>query len=267
MAPQLGRVLLDEVSAQQIPAFAQSCLSEFIAIEAIAESGVLCGNLDRDQTPGGAGLIARGAEVHQQFLTRQEHRRQLLEPRPQPLQLSPPHCPLFGDAVAALHQNIELAFLRQELDLHAGSRLLPGLSDQMLLQARQAALRRAHQVIHRRVGIAHLGEHLLGRHAAVHQPNPARFAVLPFDALEKPSQRRLVGGVAGQHLIGQRQTFRRHHEGNDDLHTVRPVIARVPEAPLIVFRKRRIGLEIGARKIVQQHVVADVEQIAPRAVR
>ena len=44
---------------------------------------------------------------------------------------------LLGDTVAALRQNVELAFLRQELDLHAGSRLLPRLRDQMLLQARQ----------------------------------------------------------------------------------------------------------------------------------
>jgi hypothetical protein len=33
MAPQLGRVLFDEVGAQEIPAFAQSCLPEFVAIE------------------------------------------------------------------------------------------------------------------------------------------------------------------------------------------------------------------------------------------
>src|SRR5215510_3837633 len=71
MAPQLGRVLFDEVGAQQIPAFAQSCLPEFVAIEPITEGGAVCSNLDRDQAPGGAGLIARGAEFHQQFLTRQ----------------------------------------------------------------------------------------------------------------------------------------------------------------------------------------------------
>src|ERR1700720_4639177 len=46
MAPQLGGVFLDEIGAQQIPAFAQSCLPEFVPIEPTAESGVLCGNLD-----------------------------------------------------------------------------------------------------------------------------------------------------------------------------------------------------------------------------
>src|SRR5690348_1231664 len=89
----------------------------------IAETGVLCGNLDLDQAPGGARLIARGAELHQQFLTRQLHRRELLEPRPQPLQLAPTDCPLLGDAVAALGQDVELALLRQQFDLNAGSRL------------------------------------------------------------------------------------------------------------------------------------------------
>src|SRR5207249_9280705 len=39
--------------------------------------------------------------------------------------------------------------------------------------------------MHRRVGGAHLGKHLLGRHAAIHQPDTARFAVLALDALEK----------------------------------------------------------------------------------
>jgi hypothetical protein len=133
----------------------------------------------------------------------------------------------------------------------------------MLLQARQAPLWRAHQVMHGRIGGAHLDEHLLGRHAAVHQPDPARFAVLPLDALEKPPQCRVVRGVAGQHFVGQRQAFGRHHQSDDDLYTIRPVIARVPEAALVAFWKRPIRFEIGARQIVEQHVVADVEQVSP----
>ena len=76
--------------------------------------------------------------------------------------------------------------------------------------------------MHRWVGGAHLGEHLLGRHAAIHQPDPVRLAVLPLDAPEKPPQRGLVRGVAWQHLVGQWQTFGGHHQGDDDLHTIRP---------------------------------------------
>jgi hypothetical protein len=147
--------------------------------------------------------------------------------------------------------------------LDTGPRLLPRLADQMLLQAGQAALWRAHQVIDRRIGRPHLGQPLLGRHPAVHQPDAACFAVLPLDARQKSPQRGLVGGVAGQHLVGQRQAFGRHHQSNDNLYAVRPVIARIAKAALVAFRKRRIGFEIGAGQIVEQDVVADVEQIAP----
>src|SRR4029077_5918257 len=96
---------------------------------------------------------------------------ELLEPAPQPVQLPPTDRPLLGYAIAALRQDIELTLLRQELDLHAGARLLPRLGDEMLLQTRQATLRRPHQVMHRRVGGSHFGKHLLGRHAAIHHPD------------------------------------------------------------------------------------------------
>ena len=103
----------------------------------------------------------------------------------------------------------------------------------------------------RRVGYGRylVGEHLFGRHAAVHQPDAARLAVLSLDVVEKPPQCRLVRSVAGQHLIGQRQAFGRHNQGNDDLHTIGSMIARVPEAALVAFRERWIRLEIGARQI------------------
>ena len=82
MAPQLGGVFFDQVGARQIAAFARSGLPQLVAIEAIAERSAVCGDLDHGQAPGDAGLIARGAEFHQQLFARQLHRRQLLEPRP-----------------------------------------------------------------------------------------------------------------------------------------------------------------------------------------
>src|SRR5690349_22266614 len=127
MAPQLGRVFLDEVGAQQISTLARAGLPQLVAVEAIAERSAVCGDLDHRQAPGDAGLITRGAEFHQQLLARQLHRRQLLEPHPQPLQLAPPYRPLLGNTVAALGQDVELVLLRQQLHLDAGSRLLPRL--------------------------------------------------------------------------------------------------------------------------------------------
>jgi hypothetical protein len=115
--------------------------------------------------------------------------------------------------------------------------------------------------VHRRIGLAHLGEHLFGRHATVHQPHPARFAVLPFDALKKPAQRRLVRGIAGQNLVGKRQAFRRHHQRDDDLHAIRPMIARIAKAALVAFRKRRICLEVGARQIGYNQVIIKLSTV------
>jgi hypothetical protein len=34
--------------------------------------------------------------------------------------------------------------------------------------------------LHRRIGLAHLGQHVLGGDAAVHQPDASGLAVLPF---------------------------------------------------------------------------------------
>src|SRR5438067_504493 len=49
MAPQLGRVFLDEVGAQKLTAFARSGLPQFVAIEPIAACSAVCGDLDDDQ--------------------------------------------------------------------------------------------------------------------------------------------------------------------------------------------------------------------------
>ena len=96
----------------------------------------------------------------------------------------------------------------QKLDLDALARLSPRLVEEMLFEAREAALRRSHQITHGRVAGAHFGENFLGRHAAIHHPNASRLAVLAFDLGAEIAQRLAVGGVAGQDLIGERQAVR-----------------------------------------------------------
>jgi hypothetical protein len=152
--------------------------------------------------------------------------------------------PFLGDAVGALGEDIEFAILGQEFDLHTRPGVVPGLIDKRLLQPGQPPLRGTDQVLHWRVGGAHLGQHRLGRHAAVHQPDPSRFAVLPLDTIEETTQRRVVLGVARQYFIGQRQPFGRHHQRDDHLHAVAAVVARIAEAALVAFQKRRVALEI-----------------------
>jgi len=53
-------------------------------------------------------------------------------------------------------EDIEFAVLGQKLDLHLGPGLLPGLADEIAFQAAEAPLRRADQISHGRLGLAHL---------------------------------------------------------------------------------------------------------------
>ena len=98
-----------------------------------------------------------------------------------------------------------------------------------------------------------------------HHPHPARLAILVLDAREKVAQCRIVGGVSGQHLVGQWQPLRRHHQCNDHLHAVAAPVARVAKPALVALVKRRVRLEVSARQIVEQDIELDVEQILPPA--
>ena len=129
---------------------------------------------------------------------------------------------------------------------------MPWASRKLPLELTQTPLRRADQIA--RPALAHLGQVLLRRDAAVHDPDPLRFPVARLDPLEKPRQRRAVGCVPGQHLIGQRKTLRRHDQRDHHLHAVAAVIAAVAVAALVFFRKRRIALKVRARQVIQQHI-------------
>ena len=68
-------------------------------------------------------------------------------------------------------------------------------------------LGRADEIGDGRLGGAHLGENVLGRNAAIHHPDALRLAVLRLDLVQEGAQRRLVGGVPRQHLIGERKAL------------------------------------------------------------
>ena len=96
-----------------------------------------------------------------------------------------------------------------------------------------------------------------------HNPDPFGGTETAADRREHVTQRRFVGGVTGQHLVGERQAFGRDDEGDDDLHAVAAFVAAVAEAAGIVLVGRHVAFEAGRGQIVEQHFVARVEQIAP----
>ena len=75
--PQQCGIVLGEVGPQQIASFASPDHAQLRAIEAVDEHGAFIVHLDIDQAPCGGSAGPRRAELHQHFLTRDFHRRQL----------------------------------------------------------------------------------------------------------------------------------------------------------------------------------------------
>jgi hypothetical protein len=84
VGPQLGRVVLGEIGAQQITAFASARHAQLVAIEPVAERGALRRHRDIDQAPPRWRFLSCGAELHKQLFAREAHCRELLEARPYP---------------------------------------------------------------------------------------------------------------------------------------------------------------------------------------
>jgi len=66
-----------------------------------------------------------------------------------------------------------------------------------------------------------------------------------------------------QHLIGEREAFRRHDQCNHHLDAVAAFVAAVAVAALVVFVIRRCGFKVCAGQVVEQNFETGPEQILP----
>lgn len=64
-------------------------------------------------------------------------------------------------------------------------------------------------------------------------------------------------------LIGERKALGRDDQGDDHLHAVAATIPAVAEAAGILRRLGRVALEVGARQVVEEHLVTRVEEVRP----
>ena len=207
--------------------------------------------------------MQRRAQFFEPLIALELHRLDFLELFPEPFHLAPTQGALLTHPVFAFRQNGEFLVLRQEFDPNAFAGGLPGQPGPFLFVLRQPPARRAHQVAHGRIARAHLFQHLLGRDAPIHDPNPLGLPVLFFYFLEKVGQGLLVLGVARQHFIGDRKTLRRDDQGDDHLNAIRTLVPAVTVAAFGACGKRRMAFKVRARQIVEQHFVAGMEQILP----
>ena len=84
-----------------------------------------------------------------------------------------------------------------------------------------------------------------------------------LDLSQEVSQGRLICGVACENFVGEGEPLGRDDEGDDDLHAVAPLVARVTELAFVAFGEGRITFEVGAGEIVKQDFEFGVEEGFP----
>ncbi len=166
-------------------------------------------------------------------------------------------------AITTFGEDIEFAVSRQQFHFDSLAHLLPWAFTEFSLQFAQPPLRRTDDIGDRWVARPHFSKDFLGGNAAIHYPDAFGFAILGLDLFEKGTQSGLIAGVAREHFISQRKSFRVHDQCNNDLHTIRPLIAAVTELPLVLLGKGWVTFEIRACQIIEQHLELRIEEIAP----
>src|ERR1700692_4099951 len=81
-------------------------------------------------------------------------------------------------ACATASQDVELSVLFAEFPLNSVADLCPRLGQKLLLEPPEPSARRAHQIVYRRLGRPHLGQHLFRWDAAIHHPGTPGLAIL-----------------------------------------------------------------------------------------
>ena len=122
----------------------------------------------------------------------------------------------------------------------------------------QLRLRRADDVAP--AGLAQPRQILGAGHAAIGDPDAAQHAMPGLHGGHDRLQGPRIVGVAGEHLVAQREAVEGHHQGDAHLLAVGAVIAGIAALRLRVGR--RLALEIGARDVIEQHFVLNREQLA-----
>src|SRR3979490_725864 len=77
--PEIGGIAISEIGAQQIAPFTSAHPAQLLAGEVERARSPVGGDIDVDQPPRRASLGTRGAELHQEFLARELHVRDLLQ--------------------------------------------------------------------------------------------------------------------------------------------------------------------------------------------
>lgn len=111
--------------------------------------------------------------------------------------------------------------------------------------------------------MTHLGKGFFGGDAAVHDPDALGFAILGFDFFEEVGEGGVVGGIAGEHFVGDGEAVRGDDEGDDDLDAVAALVATVSKAADVFGVLWRVTLEVGAGEIIEEDFEFGLKEGAP----
>jgi hypothetical protein len=96
--------------------------------------------------------------------------------------------------------------------------------------------------------------------AAVGNPDPSDHAVPGLHGVHDRLQSLRIVSVAGEHFVAEWKAVKGHHQRDAHLLAVGPMIARVTAPGLRIGL--RLALKIGARHLIEQHLVVDGEQLS-----
>src|SRR5213593_4400197 len=162
------------------------CLLEFVfqhlELEGIAINRLTgLGRFDFYKAPGLAGLLVRSAQLVQErvafpgSLTSAAQRPQGAQ---EPSQLAPTNGPLLLASALAFGQHIDLRAMTKQFDFDGVAQLLPRQFFKFISELIPLGSRRADQIAHRWLALAHLLERLFSRNAPIHHPDAPGLAIL-----------------------------------------------------------------------------------------
>ena len=252
-----------KVGAQEIPAFPVAHGAQFRAVQGEGEGSFRRHGGLHQSGGDAAGAVAGGAEFLQALVAGNILLLDLTPALPIGLEFAPAQGAFLGGARAAVGQPIHLALRRRQFDAPVRTHFRPGLLHKLRFQFREPALGGAHPVADLGVRLAEFFEPGLGGDAPVHDPDALGLAVALWDERAPVPQSGFVGGVAGEHLVSQRQSLGRDDQRHDDWHAVAALVPAVAEAAGIGFLVRRVAFAVGAGQVVEEHVELGAEEIAP----
>src|SRR5215471_18854817 len=146
-----------------------------------------------------------------------------------------------------------------ELDLDALTDSAPAIPiGEFRTEPFQLRFRRADDVAP--AGVAQPGQIFRAGHAAVADPDATERAMPLLHGGHDRLQCARIVGIAGEHLIAQREAIKRYHERNAHLLAVGTVIAGI--AALRLRIAVYLALKKRTRDVVEQNLVLDREQLA-----